>query len=271
LSHGLSFQNSYVFGKAYSSERYSLRTPRKSVAQSGTVGGVTHAFKSNWTYELPFGQGRRFGGSVGPWLDRVIGGWSFDGIARVQTGRMLDFGNIRLVGMTKDELQSQFKLRFDDAGRTVYMLPQDIIDNTFRAWSVSAASPTGYGAEGPPSGRYIAPPNSPDCIEIAQGYGDCGLNSVIVTGPSLKRYDFSIVKRVPLAGNVRMEFRAELLNAFNTPWFEAVTGNVNGPEGNDFTDFRETPLYNSRDQFRLDGLNGTETSRVIQLISRITW
>ena len=58
----------------------------KSVRRPARKGGVTHAFKGNWTYELPFGQGRRFGGSAGPWLDRLIGGWSFDGIARVQSG-----------------------------------------------------------------------------------------------------------------------------------------------------------------------------------------
>ena len=34
-----------------------------------------------------------------------IGGWSFDGIARIQSGQLLDFGNVRLVGMTHDELQ----------------------------------------------------------------------------------------------------------------------------------------------------------------------
>ena len=48
---------------------------------------------------------RRFGGNAGGFLDRLIGGWSFDGIARIQSGRLLDFGNVRLVGMTKDEFQ----------------------------------------------------------------------------------------------------------------------------------------------------------------------
>ena len=82
-----------MFGKADISERYSLRTPRKKVEQSGTVGGVTHAFKANWTYELPFGQGRRWGGDASGFVDRLIGGWSFDGIAPDPVGRLLDFGN----------------------------------------------------------------------------------------------------------------------------------------------------------------------------------
>ena len=251
LSHGLSFQSSYVFGKAYSSERYSLRTARKFVPQSGTVGGVTHAFKANWTYEMPFGQGRRFGANAGPFLERLIAGWSFDGIARIQTGRQLDFGNVRLVGLTQDDLRGMFQLRFDDAGKAVYMLPQDVIYNTVMAFSVSATSATGYSNLGVPEGRYIAPANGPDCIEVATGFGDCGLNNVVVTGPRLVRFDLSAVKRTPIKGRLTFEFRAELLNAFNHPWFTPVTG-----LGSDPDDYR---------------LTGGGDGRTVQLIWRVNW
>ncbi len=247
LSHGLQFHSSYVFGKAYVSERYSLRTPRKKVLDTGGEGGVTHAFKGTWTYELPFGQGRRFGGAVGPWMNRLIGGWSFDGLARIQSGRMLDFGNVRLFAMSKKDLQKAFKLRFDDAGKAIYMLPQDIIDNTIKAFSVT---PTGYSS-GAPEGRYIAPANNPDCIEVAPGYGDCGINNLIVTGPRLVRFDLSTVKRVPVKGRLNFEFRAEFLNAFNHPWFTPVTG-----LGDDPDDYRVT-----------QGVTGRE----VQLIWRVNW
>jgi hypothetical protein len=263
LSHGLQFQSSYTFGRAYASDRYSLRFPRRSVLDTGTIGGVTHAFKTNWTYELPFGQGRRFFGGAGPWLDRLIGGWSFDGLAWMQSGRMLDFGNVRLVGMTKDELQDAFDLRFDHAGRAVYMLPVDIVENTVRAWSVSATSASGYSGASP-EGRYIAPANGPDCIETGMipgsdanvGFGQCGLTSVVVTGPSLVRFDLSAVKRVPIKGRVNFEFRAEFLNAFNTPWFTPVTG------------VDDDGLYSDPDEFEVTGVG---SPRTIQLVWRINW
>jgi len=251
LSAGLQFNASYVFGKAYASSRYSFRTPRMKTLDTGTEGGVTHAFKGTWTYELPFGQGKRFAAGAGPVLDRVIGGWSFDGIARIQSGRMLDFGNVRLVGMSVDELRDMFKLRFDSAGKVVYMLPQDVIDETVKAFSVSATSPTGYGALGAPSGRYIAPDNGPDCIEVAENFGDCGLRTVVVTGPKLVRFDLSAVKRIPIKGRVNAEFRAEFLNAFNTPWFDPVTG-----------------LGNDPDDYRVTSASG---GREIQLVWRINW
>ena len=100
------------------------------------------------------------------------------------------------------------------------MLPQTHRQHV-KAFSVSATSPTGYGDLGAPSGRYLAPANGPDCIEIAEDFGDCGVRELVVTGPKLVRFDLSAVKRVALKGRVNFEYRAEFLNAFNTPWFEA--------------------------------------------------
>ena len=70
--------------------------------------------------------------------------------------------------MTADELRDAFKLRFDDAGRAVYMLPQDIIDNTVKALERQRHVADRVQRLGAPEGRYIAPANGPDCIEIAQ-------------------------------------------------------------------------------------------------------
>ena len=99
------------------------------------------------------------------WLDGVVGGWSLNLTGRVQSGTILNFGNVRVVGMSIDELQDAFKIRIDPATKIVYTLPQDIIDNTIKAFSTSATSATGYGALGPPTGRYLAPANGPDCIQ----------------------------------------------------------------------------------------------------------
>ncbi len=250
LSNGLQFQTNYVYGKQEGTARYSLRYPRERVRDTGTVGGVAHAFRANWVYELPFGQGKRFGSSAGPLLNQLIGGWSFDGIARIQSGTTLDFGNVRVVGMSTKELQDNFKLRFDDAGKLVYMLPQDIVDNTVRAFSVSATSATGYSDQGVPTGRYLAPANGPDCIEIAgtnviNGSGQCGVRSLVVTGPTLVRFDLSTSKRFRIKGNTNFEFRAEFLNALNTPWFEAVTGVANNTYSNP-NNFRVTDADSGR-------------------------
>jgi hypothetical protein len=250
LSGGLQFTSNYVFGRQYGSNRYGLRQPRVTNVDTGTPGGVTHAFKTNWTYELPFGQGKRFASGAGAVLDRIIGGWSLDGVARIQSGRMLSLTGTRLVGMTEAELGDAFKLRFDDAGQVVWMLPQDIIDNTIKAFAVSATDPSGY-ANGAPQGRYLAPENGPDCIAVTPDFGECGTSQIVMTGPTLVRFDLSAVKRTPVRGRVNFEFRAELLNAFNTPWF--------------------SPVFSTSTNIDSHRVTSASGSREVQLVWRINW
>ena len=61
-------------------------------------------------------------------------------------------------------------------------MPQDIIDNTRRAFNTDPTSPTGYGALGAPTGRYIAPAQQPGCIALY--VGDCGTpEQMLLYGP----------------------------------------------------------------------------------------
>lgn len=46
-----------------------------------------HVLNSYWTWEAPFGRGRRFGAGMNRIVDGVIGGWSISGFLRYQTGR----------------------------------------------------------------------------------------------------------------------------------------------------------------------------------------
>src|SRR5262249_13730900 len=143
----------------------------------------------------------------------IVGGWEFHGTARLQSGSPNDFGNVQLVGMTRNDLQKVIKVRFDDANKITYYLPQDIIDNTIRAFNFSATSTTGYGSLGGPTGRYMAPASNQSCVE---GFiGQCGTNHLVVYGPKFTRFDLSAVKRFKITERVNFEFRGEFLNAFN--------------------------------------------------------
>jgi hypothetical protein len=257
-SNGLQFQTSYTYGKAYESSRYSFRKPRVKTLNTGVDGSVTHALKGLWNYELPFGRGRRFGREASGLREGLIGGWQLAGTARIQSGRMVDFGNVRLVGMSKKDLQKAFKLRTSEDGR-LYMLPQDIIDNSVKAFNVSATSSTGYGPLGPPSGRYIAPANGPDCIETAPGFGDCGLQSVTATGSPLVQFDLAVMKHVSLRRGLRLQVRADFLNAFNHPYFTPATG---------MSFFGSTAFGGNPDAYEV---TAADSGRTIQLTARLTW
>jgi hypothetical protein len=223
LSEGVQFDANYAFSKGYDSTHYSFRVPRLSTRTAGGEGDVTHAFKATGVWELPFGQGRRFAGNVGTGMDRLVGGWQLSGTTRLQSGRLFDLGNVRVVGMSHDDVQKMFRLRME-SDTIVYAWPQDIIDETIKAFSTSATSPTGYGALGAPSGRYFAPANGPDCLEtIDEDYGECGVRSLVVTGPLIANVDLSLRKRVNITGRVVYEFSLDVFNVFNrVAWVPAV-------------------------------------------------
>jgi hypothetical protein len=176
---------------------------------------------------------------------------------------MLDFGNVRIVGMSQKEMQKAFKLQeyaatgiSATAPVNIYLLPKDIMENTIRAFSTSATSTSGYGALGAPTGRYLAPAGGPDCIEtIANGYGDCGVRTLVMTGPTYHRWDISAVKRTRIVGRTMFEFRADLLNAFNHP---------------NFTPVGLPDTRTNADNYRVTGVQ-ENSSRIIQLVTRFSW
>jgi hypothetical protein len=258
FSQGLQFDASYTYGKGNQSVFYSFHKPyvwnEMTYNNSNAGGPVNHMFMTNWVYELPFGQGKPFGSNVGQWTQRLIGNWTFSGTLRLQSGRRVDFGNVNLVGFTKEELQGFYgtRLATDPANQyrtLVYMLPQDVIDNTIKAFSVNA---TGYSA-GTPEGRYFAPANGPACLEtVANGYGDCGPRQVVVTGPKVFRTDISFAKDVQIVKRAVFRFEAMIFNVFNN-----VNFNPNNYTG-------ATP-----DSYQVT--SSVDGARTMQLAFRVTW
>lgn len=226
MSRGLQLAFNYQNARTFESARVSFRAPRVNTLDTNTL---RHAVKFTWGYELPFGRGKAFLGKAGSVLDRVVGGWEFYGAGRVQSGQLYNFGSFNLVGMTRKELNEVFKLRFNDAGRVVYMLPQDIIDNTFKAFNVSATTRSGYpevnGVAQAPTGRYLAPASGPNCLQYYSGL--CAPQNIFVTGPKFTRFDLSLKKQVKITEGTNFELRAEFLNAFNNINFFTPTANAN--------------------------------------------
>ena len=268
LAQGLQFQTNYVLGKAEQTAFYTHRRGLYWQRDTGAEGDLRHQFKLNVVYDLPFGQGRRFLSGAGPVLERLVGGWQIGLNTRIQSGQLVDVGGVRLVGWTEQDVQKAFGLRFDNDAKQIFMWPEDVIENTVRAWSFSNTSETGYSGAAP-TGRYFAPANGPDCIEVSYaaatnttpsgsgGLGECAgvVRSLVVTGPTFSQHDLRIAKRTQVAGRVSLEFAAEALNLLNKANF-VPDGTVSGA---------------TLSSYLVTGLTGTNTSRTIQLVSRINW
>lgn len=235
LSQGLRVQSSYVFSKAQSdffavssivNSSISNRDIGNSLAKTVQAFDITHNFKLDATYDLPFGRGRQFFGNSRGWVDKLLGGFTLLPVISWQSGSPIQLGNAQLIGMTAKEFTKAVKVRKEP--NQVFWLPDDIILNTQRAFATSITSPNGYattygalpnGAGGiPPTGRYIAPQGFGNC-QAAIG-GTCGFNNLVIYGPSFFKFDLGANKRINFGERYALELRANALDVLNHPNFK---------------------------------------------------
>ena len=229
---------------------------------------VRHAIKLQADWTVPVGRGQRFGSDMHPVVDALAGGWSITGVGRVQTV-LMDLGNVRLVGMSKSDLQKMYKFYEKPNPATgideVWMLPEEVILNTRKAFSTSNTTADGYSTSlGRPEGRYIAPANSADCIQVRNG--DCAPRSVMILAPWFKRFDVGAAKRFGLGGSRNVEVRFDMLNVFDAPNFTNVgAAGTNTAAGTSATIFRVTSAYTDASNTYDPG------GRIGQLMFRFNW
>jgi hypothetical protein len=258
LSQGLLVNASYTFARRIATSLVTIHEPRFFVEDDG----VPHAIRLNWTYELPIGRGRRFGSDMNRVVDLVAGGWELSGTSRMQVQNFRADG-VRLVGMSKDELQKEFKVRITRnaiGNVVVLMMPEDIILNTRRAFSTDPTSATGFSSLGVPEGRYIAPASHDGCIALYPG--DCGTpRQILINGPWFVRFDIRATKRVPIKGRMTGEISVEFMNLFDN-----INFNPNFNPGGGANIFQVTSAY------RDTGVDVNDPGgRIGQIVWRVTW
>jgi hypothetical protein len=171
-----------------------------------------HGIKFDWLYELPIGPGRRFANGNMPVVRKLLEGWQWSGVVRIQsgtpsllTGGRLTFNNrdsgVVLNNITLKQLQELVKMRKDTdpvSGKgVVYYFPKSFIDNTLAAFELAGTLN--------PALPYIGPPTKP---------GEFG-QRIYLYGPWTSRWDLNIMKRTSITETMNFELRAQFLNAFN--------------------------------------------------------
>ncbi len=235
MSHGLLFQGSYVWSHSISNEtgagiNGTFTTLRNFALDRGpSPYDVRQAIKMNWIYELPFGKGRHFLGNVNNGvLNHLISGWELASVTRVQSGAPIRLTSGRLTfdqndagvvlhNITAGQLQSEVqinKITNSQGLGVVTYLPQALVDNSLLSFGNSPVFNTKatFDATAP----YIGPPTTP---------GQLG-DRVFLYGPWQRRYDFSVVKNTKIGEKINVQFRMQMLNAFNlTNFLLFVPGN----------------------------------------------
>lgn len=236
MAKGLLLSFNYTFAKAQGNEYVSSSiaflqpaTIRNTwLNKTNSPFDIRQSLKGSYIYELPVGRGKKFDSNAHGFLQALVGDWTLNGTLRVSSGIPLNLGNVQLVGITAKQLEDSIRIR-KTPNHQVFYLPQDIIDNTRRAFNICLPGTAGCTANGyltgnlsggltggDPSGRYIAPAGL-NCI--AQFTGQCGSTHIILHGPQFARADLGIEKKFKLSETKNFELRFEFLNVLNNTDF----------------------------------------------------
>jgi hypothetical protein len=200
------------------------------------------AFTFASLYELPFGHGKRWGGSWNGVENNVLGGWQLNMIASIGTGTPfnLNYGGNNCNGCN---------VRPDYSGNGISTGNQGRATNGNVIWvtGLSNLSPVPQAADG----TFLNAPT-------------LGKNAFY--GPGYNPVDVSIFKYFQLTERLKMEFRAEAYNLFNTAQFT-------NPQGASFGTDAATglPTVNSNGNLGLINSTRAYSERELQFALRFSF
>jgi hypothetical protein len=207
LKRGVYLQANYTFSKGFANYAQDLQTfttplrdnANPNINKSLSSLDTTHVVIANGIYELPFGKGRAFGGSLNSFWNGLVGGWRVTGIFGFTTGRPL-------------------------AITTGYGLLNQNVSST-----PNFSGNYGHIAQVDKSGsqvRFISTTNKVAFTNpVAGSAGSLPLYSV--RGPNYANLDTGLAKSVPLSAireGAEFQLRLELFNTLNRTNFAAPSG-----------------------------------------------
>ena len=198
FSHGLQFEASYTYAHALddassanlgSFNNGDFRDQRFPFLEYGNSDfDVRHRFVINYIYQLPFGNGKRFGGDSRGVVNQLIGNWQLAGIVTAQTGNWFTITDALTNVSTSD----------GGGGVGAFQVRPNVVGN--------------------PNARPCVPGTLFNTCAFVDNtipftFGNAGRN--IVKGPGLQNWDFSIFKVFPVREEMHFEFRTEFFNVWN--------------------------------------------------------
>ncbi len=162
---------------------------------------IPHKFAATASYDLPFGRGKRFGGSMHKVIDGFFGNWAISGQWVKQSGFIMAFPNAANLEARSAKLSDGQRLDLAKANGRSYW------DVSYDKWFDVTLFPT--KSQAPYTIR-----NFPTKFADVRAQG---VNSV----------ELSMFKNIPIKERLRLQIRADFQNAFNHPWFgQPSTTNV---------------------------------------------
>lgn len=232
FSKDLIFQGSYTYSKVLddadgSQSNFSpLIDNANPRAERGRAGfDLTHAFKANFDYGLPFGRGEMFANNNGI-ANAVLGGWRVSSVIVWQSGAPFTFfsarGTVNRAGRSGNETAftnlsaSQLKSAIHLSFPTTSVGPL-LIDPSF-----IGANKRGAGPDGLTCSPVVA---NGFCNPQPGQLGNLSRNEF--NGPKFFDADLSILKSIPIRESMSLQLRGDAFNVFNHPSFQFKDQNIN--------------------------------------------
>jgi hypothetical protein len=201
MSHGYTLTAAYTWSKAL--ERTSFLNPTDTQYEKRLLGDdIPHRFTLSFIWELPFGQGRRWGANWHGVRNKVLGGWQAGGLYTAQSGRPIFLGNW---------------VYFGDPSQLRTNISSATVDQAFptAGFYFTDATVQTNGVVDPVKQR-----NDPRIRLVNNIRTLPSTESGFRTQP-LNLWDgISLIKKTSIREQVKMEMRFEFLNAFNHPQFD---------------------------------------------------
>jgi hypothetical protein len=155
----------------------------------------THILTSYVTYQLPVGRGKKFGSSMNPIANALIGNWEVGGIVSWHSGNAVTT-----------------TIGFQDPSGTSGPGPLFASERPDCSGSPTYEKTVG----GVPGAHFIQWWNpSTFSLPAANTFGTCSTGNL--RGPRFSETDMSVHKNFLITETKRLEFRAEFINLFNHP------------------------------------------------------
>jgi len=198
FSHGLTFVASYVFSKTL--EQVNLLNPQDLVLNNidatrlekrpAEETDIPHKFSFAGVFEIPVGRGKPFGSNLPKVLDGILGGWQLNWNLSLQSGWALDYPNAK-------QAKNGNARPTEEQRRQGYLFNVSLWDD-------------------PATGNRVPAQEQFTLRDFPTRFSN-------VRVPGYQNLDGSVSKYFPITEGMRLQFRFEMVNAFNHPWFSRLS------------------------------------------------
>lgn len=212
---------------------------------------VRHRFTFDGNYDLPFGYGRRYLNHKGI-TDELAGGWSATLVFTGQTGNPFSLYSDISTANGLDNAPPLVKRNPFSTGGTPdlnnglpagYTCPTHV-RNPKQWYNPCAFANPRLGSD------IVAPGTTPTGSQIVGPVTDpatvkqfAGGPLLSVYGPDLRQFNMSVFKNFSTYREQSLQFRADIFNLFNTPYFTVPSYSNDGAYGGQITSTRQTGSF----------------------------